>query len=108
MVRLPMPRRDAREPFQRLEAGLLRGPAVASPAARAAAAAGEGDGPLGDYLRLVHTAASRVTPAQVEALRAQLGDDALFELTVCAAHGAARARLDAGLAALDEAFGSDA
>lgn len=96
---------DARRLAGRLERRLLDGPAVSSQAERTAAFHGTAEGPLGDYERQVEQAAFRVTAEQVEALRGHHADDALFELTLCAAHGAARRRLDAGLRALDEAFG---
>jgi hypothetical protein len=90
-----------------LEKSLVDSPGAATPAARRAALLGEGEGALQGYLGLVRDSAYRVTPEQLEALRATHSDDALFELTLCAAHGAARRRLEAGLAALDGAFGEE-
>ena len=87
---------------------LLNGPGHATPALRAAAAAGEGEGALGAYAQQVHTAAYKVTPAQLKALQQTHSDDVLFEVTVCAAFGAAKKRHDAGLAAIDAAWKDDA
>jgi hypothetical protein len=83
---------------------LLEGPGHASPELRAAAAEGKGDGALGDYVRQIHEAAYKVTAEQLKELQKAHSDDVLFEITVCAAHGAAKQRHDAGLAALDAAW----
>jgi len=91
-----------------LQETLLRGPGESSPAVRAAAAAGEGEGALGAYAQQVHAAAYKVTPEQVTELQKTHSDDVLFEATVCAAFGAARKRHDAGLAAIDAAWKDDA
>jgi hypothetical protein len=91
----------------RVERSLLESPGEATRAQREAATRAEGDGALGPYVRQIEQAASRVTPEQVATLRTTHSDDALFELTVCAAHGAAKRRLDAGLRAIDEGFGDD-
>lgn len=104
MVR-PMSVGRRAELLTRLQASLVDSPGASSAQARRAALAGDGEGALGSYLGLVRDAAYRVTPEQLEALRAAHGDDALFELTLCAAHGAARRRLEAGLGALDAAWG---
>lgn len=89
----------------RLEHALFESPGASTPEQRREAAQATGHESLGSYARQVEQAASKVTAEQVEALRATLGDDAMFELTICAAHGAAKRRLEAGLAALDAAFG---
>ncbi len=83
---------------------LLEGPGHATPAIRAAAASGEGEGTLGAYVQQIHSAAYKVTAEQVNALQKSHSDDVLFEVTVCAAFGAAKKRHDAGLAALDAAW----
>lgn len=62
----------------------------------------------GEYAKQIQQAAYKVTTEQIDALRTTHTDDALFELTVCAAHGAAKRRVDAGLKALDEAWGDEA
>lgn len=69
---------------------------------RAAARGGPLPEPLGTFARNV--AAGAATPRDVEALRrAGLGDDEVFELAVSAVLGWAKARLDAGLRALEDA-----
>jgi hypothetical protein len=80
---------------------LLEGPGHAPAELRAAAAAGKGEGKLGEYVRQIHEAAYKVTAAQLKELQQSHSDDVLFEVTVCAAHGAASQRHDAALAALD-------
>lgn len=74
----------------------------------AAAALGEGEGALGAYAKQVQSAAYQVTAEQMKELQKSHSDDVLFEVTVCAAYGAARQRHDAGMAALDAAWGDDA
>jgi alkylhydroperoxidase family enzyme len=57
---------------------------------------------LRPYLEKVARNAYKVTDDDVDALReAGYSDDAIFELTLAAALGAARARLDAGLRAME-------
>lgn len=90
-----------------VERSLLESPGETTRAQREAASRAEGDGALAQYVRQIEQAAYQVTPEQVETLRTTHSDDALFELTVCAAHGAAKRRLDAGLRAIDEGFGDD-
>lgn len=85
-----------------LHRSLLERPGETTREQREAAMRGEGD-----YANQIQQAAYKVTPEQVEALRTKHSDDALFELTVCAAHGAAKRRLDAGLGALNEAYGDE-
>lgn len=87
---------------------LLNGPGHATPAARAAAADGAGEGGLGAYAQQVQAAAYKVTPEQVIELQKSHSDDVLFEVTVCAAFGAARKRHDAGMAAIDAAWKDEA
>jgi hypothetical protein len=93
----------------RLEERLRRGPGEVAPAARAAAIDAD---PLSDplaqrYVETVREHAYKLTDLRLEEL-AQAGwtDGQVFELTVAAAFGAARRRLDAGLAALGETAGS--
>ena len=87
-----------------LEETLLRGPGLASPTVRAAAAAGEGEGGLGAYARQIHAAAYKVTAQQVRELQKSQSDDVLFEVTLCAAFGAAKKLHDRGLSVLDAAW----
>jgi len=93
----------------RLEERLRRGPGELAPATRAAAIdAGPLPDPLaGRYVETVRQHAYKLTDRRLEEL-AEAGwtDGQVFELTVAAAFGAARRRLDAGLAALGEAAGS--
>ena len=85
-----------------LEQSLLDRPGETPRQAREAAMRGEGE-----YAAQIHQGAYKVSVEQVEALRTTHSDDALFELTVCAAHGAAKQRVEAGLNALNEAFGDE-
>jgi hypothetical protein len=85
-----------------LEARLLSQPGALDPAIRSAAAQGDAvPGPVADYVEKVRRHANTVTDEDVEALRRTgYSDDQIFELTVAAAYGAARARLDAAMAAM--------
>jgi len=101
LVRLAAAARTLRDTV--LESG-----AVTSPELRRAAfdgVSGElGEGSLAAYVVKVRDHAYRVTDADMVALREDgLSDDAIFELTVAAALGAADRRLVAGLALLDPA-----
>jgi hypothetical protein len=83
---------------------VLDGPAETDPSLRRAAA--DGRALPADLQRLVEKIrkhAYKVTDADIVALQAVYGDDALFEVIVSAALGASRQRLAAGLRALDEA-----
>lgn len=92
----------------RLEERLRRGPGELAPAARAAAIdAGPLPDPLAQrYVETVRQHAYQLTDRHLKEL-AQAGwtDGQVFELSVAAAFGTARRRLDAGLAALGEAAG---
>lgn len=83
----------------------LESPAVTDPAARAAAFKNDAlPSPLGQYVAKVHGESYRITDGEVEALLAAgYSQDAVFEMTVAAALGAAIQRLEAGLRALREA-----
>lgn len=77
--------------------------ATDEPTRRAAFAGQDVPEPLAAYLGAVREASYRVTDADVAGLvAAGVSEDAVFELTVAAALGAARLRLDAGLRALGE------
>lgn len=104
-----MPPKPLHGSLNRLEQRVLTGPGLISPAHRQAAASGQAlGGELDDYLQKVRSHAYRVTDEEVAALRAAgASDDELFELTVSAALGAAKDRLDAGLAAVAAAYGED-
>ena len=85
-----------------LGAAILDGAGVLPAATRRAAANDDGvPEPFTAYVRTIHRGAYRITDATVAGLgEAGADDDAIFEISVSAAYGAARARLDAGLAAL--------
>jgi hypothetical protein len=92
----------------RLEARLRGGPGELTPEARAAAIdAGPLPDPLAQrYVETVGQHAYQLTDQRLEEL-AQAGwtEGQVFELTVAAAFGAAKRRLETGLAALGEAAG---
>lgn len=89
------------------DAGLERvldGPGDTSPAIRAAAAGGTGLPPdLQPLVEKIHMHAYRITDAEMTEAQRTYGDDRLFEIVVAAALGASRARLMAGLRALEDA-----
>lgn len=69
-------------------------------------AAANGAGVPADLQPLVdkiHNHAYKVTDEDVRRLQTKYGDDALFEIIVASALGAARERLLAGIQALDDA-----
>jgi alkylhydroperoxidase family enzyme len=83
---------------------IFDGAAESAPAVRRAA--GDGTGVPADLAALVdkiHCHAYKVTDEDLAGLRATYSDDQLFEVVVCAAVGASRKRLLAGLAALEDA-----
>lgn len=92
--------------FRRLERRILEGPGSLHPAVRRRAAEGK---PLPDqaadrYVQKVHRHAYRVVDGDVEALEGSgWSQDQIFELSIAAAFGAARRRLDAGMKALSGA-----
>jgi hypothetical protein len=89
------PRLDA------LEAAVLQGPGVLPPEVRQAAARNDGaPEEFATYVDTIHRHAYRVTDTMVADLAKGTDDDTVFEMSVAAAFGAARTRLDAGLQAL--------
>lgn len=90
-----------------LRAAILDGPGVLPAEVRRAAAVDDGvPEPFTAYVDAIHRHAYRITDATVAGLgEAGADDDAVFEISVAAAYGAARIRLDAGLAALRAARG---
>jgi alkylhydroperoxidase family enzyme len=84
---------------------VLTTPGATDAATRQGAFLGGGDRePLAGYVAKVREASHRIRDADFAALRAVgLSEDAIFELTLAAALGAAGRRLDAGLRALREA-----
>ena len=92
-----------------LEAAILNGRGVLPPAARQVAARGDRTPePFADYADTIHRHAFRVTDQMVaELAEAGASEDEVFEISVAAAYGAARRRLEAGLIAVREARGGD-
>jgi hypothetical protein len=88
--------------LEALESAILEGPGELPPEARRAAAQNDGaPDRFAAYVDTIHRHAYRVTDETVAGLReAGADDDAVFEISVAAAFGAARTRLDAGLQAL--------
>lgn len=97
---------DHAKALARLEELLRSGPGELAPAVRTAAIDAD---PLPDplaqrYLETLRQHAYKLTDQDLaELARAGWTDDQVFELTITAAFGAAKRRLDAGLAALSEA-----
>jgi hypothetical protein len=83
---------------------VLTSPGATDAAARELAFGGGGASDLlASYAAKVQEASFRVTDADIKVLRAEgLSEDAVFELTLAAALGAANRRLDAGLRILRE------
>jgi hypothetical protein len=84
---------------------VLESPGVTDPATRAAAYQGAAlPAPFGRYATRVQSDSQRITDGDIQALLAGgSSEDAVFEITVAAALGAALARLEAGLRPLREA-----
>jgi hypothetical protein len=91
--------------LEALRTAILEGDGVLQPESRRAAAANEGvPEPFTGYVETIHAHAYRITDRVVSELgRAGADDDRVFEMSVAAAYGAARARLDAGLRAVRDA-----
>jgi hypothetical protein len=105
MAMLPLPMSDPYAPlFADVRRAVLDAPATTSAELRnAAASRGLVPPPLAAYLDKVHDAAYDITDADVAALQAAgHDDDAIFELTVAAAIGAASRRAERVLAILEE------
>jgi hypothetical protein len=85
-----------------LGAAILDGPGVTpAPTRRAAAVDEDVPEPFAAFVDTIHRHAYRVTDRTVADLaEAGADDDAVFEISVASAYGAARERLDAGLDAL--------
>lgn len=99
------------EKVRRLEARLLDGPGATAPEMRRSAAGGDpiGDPLIDGYLEKIRRHAYRITQADIDEMTAAGWDeDRIFELSICAAFGAARVRLRAGLGAVEEARASEA
>lgn len=89
-----------------LRAAALESPGILpAPVRRAAAERSEVPQPFADYVGMIHDQAYRITDRTVANLKeAGASEDAVFEVTVAAAYGASRRRLEAGLAALRTAL----
>jgi hypothetical protein len=87
---------------------VLQGTGTTDTATRRAAFSGRPlEEQLDQYLRKVRGASYQLTDADIQRLRsAGVAEDAIFELTIAAALGAAARGLQAGLLALGEAAGS--
>jgi hypothetical protein len=85
-----------------LASAILHGPGVLPSEVRQAAAQNDGVPDTFEvYVDTIHRNAYRVTDKMVAGLaKAGADDDAMFEISVASAFGAARERLDAGLQAL--------
>ena len=84
-------------------AAVTEGPGETPPPLRQAVARGEPPEELRVLVEKIRRHAYRVTDADLDALRARYSEDELFEIIVAATVGAAEARLQAGLRALEEA-----
>ena len=83
---------------------VLNGPGESDAAVRRAAADGHGvPADLQPLVEKIHHHAYRITDEEIAELQKHYGDDRLFEIIVSAALGASRARLLAGLDALEKA-----
>jgi alkylhydroperoxidase family enzyme len=83
---------------------VLDGAGESDPAIRRAAAEGRGvSAELQALVDKIHQHAYKVTDEDVAELQLRYGDDQLFEIIVSASLGASRARLMAGLDALEDA-----
>jgi alkylhydroperoxidase family enzyme len=93
--------------FEELVDRVTRGPGETSPVERKAAASPHGEGlppALAAVLEKVRKHAYKVTDADVAALRgAGLSEDAIYELTIAAAVGVAKGRLEQAMGAIDAA-----
>jgi alkylhydroperoxidase family enzyme len=96
-----------REAFEALQTAILDGDSAAVTAAEVRRGAAErGDVPerFAAYVDTIHDHAYQVSDRTVSDLRAAgASQDEVFEVTVSAAFGAARARLEAGLSAVRDA-----
>lgn len=98
---------DKRRAHAVLVARVLEGDGRASKALRRDAFDGTGlDGPLATLIERVAADPTRITDADVAAVRAAgLSEDEVFELVVCAAVGEATRQYESALGALGEAAG---
>jgi hypothetical protein len=92
-----------REPLEVLRAAVLESPGELAPEVRRAAAErAEVPEPFPRYVGMIHDHAYKITDRVVDELKAAgASEDAIFEISVASAYGAARYRLEAALGALD-------
>jgi hypothetical protein len=81
---------------------VLSSPGATDPTVRRAIFDGDSpDGPLGEYVAKIRDQSYRITDEDVKRLlESGLSQDAVFELTIAAALGAAAERMDAGMQAM--------
>jgi alkylhydroperoxidase family enzyme len=84
-------------------AALIEAPGDVAPEVRRAIAFGTPPADLAELVQKIRSNARSVTDADVDALRARYSEDALFEIIVSAAFGAAHERLMAARRVLEEA-----
>ncbi|MDP9342278.1 MAG: hypothetical protein M3Q23_09340 [Actinomycetota bacterium] len=92
--------------LEKLQARVLDGPGRLQPSARRKAFEGHSvDDALADrYVQSIHRHAYRIVDRNIDELReAGWSEDQIFELSISAAFGAARHRLDTALRALEAA-----
>jgi alkylhydroperoxidase family enzyme len=91
--------------FEALVDRVLRGAGVTTPEERAAAAGtGPVTGPAAAVIEKVRRWAHKITDEDIAALKAAgMTDDAIYELTIAAAAGVAKRRLDAAMEAIHAA-----
>ena len=96
-------RRHAKQMAALLHA-VFESPGATEPGVRQAIYRGAAqDGPIGAYVEQIRTQSYRISDEDVQRLlESGLSQDAVFELTVVAALGAAAERLDAGMRAMRE------
>jgi hypothetical protein len=82
-----------------LRRAVFESPGATEPAVRVAAGSGgQLPDPTGSYAEMVRDRSYRITDTDLARLTAAgLSDDAIFEITIAAAVGAAMQRLDAGM-----------
>ena len=85
-----------------LRRAVFESPGSTEPAVRVAAGSGgQLPNPIGSYAEMVRDRSYRITDSDLDELNAAgLSDDAIFEITVAAAVGAALQRLTAGMRAI--------
>jgi len=94
------------EKLRRIEDRLIAGPGQLDQLIRRSVVEGgeSGDDILDAYVDKVRHHAYKIVDGDIEALKAAgWSEDQIYELSICAAFGAAKHRLDAGLRAIEQA-----